>query len=251
MGTDYFLGQGKVYIAKRDANGNAQAQRWIGDVSAAKLTLKTSKAEHKESYSGQRALAKSITVGKEASIDLTVMQFNKENLALALSGKPVTIAQGSVTSEALPSGLVAGDRVTLGFPKVSAVTLTDSSATPATIAPAKYQIDADFGAITLLDVAGITQPIKAAYTHAAVESVSMFTAPQSEVFIRYEGMNLAENNAPFIIELYKVNTEPLKDLSLITDKIADMNINCNVLIDSNKPVDGDLGQFGRIIKVTT
>ncbi len=251
MATDYFLGQGKVYIAKRDANGNVLAQRWLGDVSAAKLTLKVNKSEHKESYSGQRALAKSIVVGKESSVDLTVMELSKENLALSLFGKTISTAQGSVSGETLPTGLVAGDRVTLAFPKVSAVTLTDSSATPATITPAKYQIDPDFGAITLLDVAGITQPIKAAYTHAAVESVPMFTAPQPEVFIRYEGVNLAEDNAPFIVELYKVNTEPLKDLALITDKIADVNINCSVLIDRTKSADGDLGQFGRIIKVTT
>ncbi len=248
MATDYFLGQGKVYIAKRDANGNPQAQRWLGDVSAAKLTLKVSKAEQKESYSGQRALAKSIVVGKEASVDLTVMELNKDNLALALFGKAVSTAQGSVSGESLPNGLIAGDRVTLAYPKVSAVTLTDSSATPVTVAPTKYQLDTDFGAITLLDVAGVTQPIKAAYTHAAIESMPMFSAPQPEVFIRYEGVNLAEGNAPFVVELYKVNTEPLKDLALITDKFADMNINCSVLIDRNKAADGDLGQFGRIIK---
>jgi len=47
--TQYFLGQGKVYIASRDAAGKPKAQRWLGDVSAAKLGLKVTKAEQKES----------------------------------------------------------------------------------------------------------------------------------------------------------------------------------------------------------
>jgi hypothetical protein len=78
----------------------------------------------------------------------------------------------------------------------------------------------------------VTQPLKVAYTHAPLESVSMFTAQQSEVFIRYEGINLAEGGTPIVVELYKVNPEPLKDLALITDKFADMAISSAVLIDS-------------------
>lgn len=248
--TQYFLGQGKVYIASRDAAGKPKAQRWLGDVSAAKLGLKVTKAEQKESYSGQRSTVKSIVIGKEATLDLTLLEISKENLSLALSGKSTILASGSVTGEALPLELVAGDRVSLKYPKVSTVVITDSAATPATLDSAKYDVDADFGTITFKDITGVTQPLKAAYTHAALASVSMFTKQLEDVFIRYEGINLGEDGVPVVLELYKVNPEPLKDFALITDKFADMAISSSVLIDSSKPADGELGQFGRIIQVT-
>lgn len=249
--TQYFLGQGKVFIASRDSAGKPQAQRWLGDVSAAKFGLKSTTADHKESYSGQRSLAKKIVTGKDATIDLTLMEISQDNLALALYGKPTSIATGSITGEQLPPDLIVGDRVSLKYLKVSTVVITDSTpVTPLTVGALKYDLDAEFGAITFKDVSALVQPFKVAYTHAALDNVSVFTAPQPEVFLRYEGINLAEGNAPIVLELYKVNTEPLKDLSLITDKIADMNITAAVLIDSTKPVDDEFGQFGRILQVT-
>lgn len=248
MATNYLLGQGKVYFAKRDANGNPLALRWLGDVSAAKLGLKTTNAEQKESYSGQRGTVKRIVVGKEATFECTMMEISNDNLAANLSGKVTSTPSGSVTGEPLPT-VVAGARVALDFPKVSALVITDSAATPVTLADTKYKLDPDFGAIDFKDVTGATQPFKAAYTHAAVDSVAMFNAQQEDVFVRYEGINLAEGGAPIIIELYKVNAEPLKELALITDKFAEMQITAAVLIDGTKPVSDDMGQFGRIIQL--
>jgi hypothetical protein len=247
--SNYYLGQGKLYLAARTAGGQAKALRWLGDVSDAKLSLKVDNVKHKESYTGQRLDAKNLVIGKEASFVFTLMELSKDNLAIALYGKSSTIASGSVTAEPLPADLVAGDRVALKYPKVSTVVITDSAAMPVTLDPAKYEVDANYGAITLKDVAGVTQPLKVAYTHAALENVSVFTAAQSEVFIRYEGINLAEDGAPVVVELYKVSTEPLKELALITTKFAETTINSTVLLDNARPMDDELGQFGRILQV--
>ncbi|MBY0572050.1 MAG: hypothetical protein K2P84_00080 [Undibacterium sp.] len=247
--SDYFLGQGKMYIAARDASGNPLAQRWMGDVSAAKVSLKVKKVQQQESFTGQRSIVKSISLDKDANIDLTLLEISAENLALALFGKSVTIGSSSVTGEAMPVDLISGDRISLKYPQVTSVVVTDSSATPVVMNASKYMIDAAYGAIVLTDVTGFTQPFKVAYTHAAIENVSIFSAVQSEVFLRYEGINLAENGAPIIVELYRVSTEPLKDLPLITEKISDMNLSAAVMIDVSKPASDEMGQFGRIMKV--
>ncbi|NDP58004.1 MAG: hypothetical protein GZ090_01415 [Oxalobacteraceae bacterium] len=248
--SNYYLGQGKLYIAARSAAGLPMPLRWLGDVSDAKLALKVDNVEHKESYTGQRLTAKKIVTGKEASFDFTLMELSKDNLSLALYGKASTIASGSVTAEVLPADLVADDRVALKYPKVSTVVITDSTpTTPLTLDPSKYTVDADYGTITLLDVTAVVQPLNVAYTHAALENVSIFTASQSEVFLRYEGINLAEDGAPVIVELYKVSTEPLKELALITTKFAETAIASTVLLDSARPVDDEIGQFGRILQV--
>ncbi|MGB7480153.1 MAG: hypothetical protein WA924_07500, partial [Burkholderiaceae bacterium] len=214
--SNYFLGQGRLDIAARTAAGLPKALRWLGDVSEAKLSLTVESVKHKESHTGQRMLAKNIPIGKEAVFDFTPMELSRENLAMTLSGTSTTVAQGTVTAEALPDGLVAGDKVALKYPQVSDVVITDSSVTPATVDSSKYEVNATYGTITIKDVAGLTQPLKVAYTHEAVDSVSVFTAAQSEIFVRYEGINLAEGGAPIIVELYKVATEPLKELALIT-----------------------------------
>ncbi|MFZ2999827.1 MAG: hypothetical protein WA071_05840 [Undibacterium umbellatum] len=247
----YFLGQGKVFIAQRDAAGNPKAMRWLGDVDDAKISLKTGKIERKESWSGERGKALSISVDKEASIDLTLMEFSKENLSFALFGKTTSTASGSVTGEQLTSGLLVGDRIPLKNPNVSAVVITDSAATPATVNPSKYEVDPKYGAITIKDVAGLTQPLIAAYSHGAVDSVAIFASTPDDLFLRYEGINLAQGGAPIVVELYRVKSEPLKELSLITDKQGDMKVNAEVLIDSTKPADGAMGRFGRIIQVST
>jgi len=250
--TRYLLGQGKWYTAKRDAAGNPKALRWLLDTSAAKIALKTSTVKQTESYSGQRGTVKNITVAKDCTIELTLQELSKENLSLALFGKAQTVASGSVTGEVLPADLVAGDRVALKFPKVSNLVLTDSATPPAPIDAAKYKLDPAYGAIVLNDITGITQPIKAAYKHDPVEQVSIFSSIPEDIFLRYEGINLAEDGAPIIVELYRVKTEPLKELALISDnKVADMNISGSVLIDTTKSPEDDLGQFGRIVQTQT
>ncbi|MFZ6655664.1 hypothetical protein [Undibacterium sp. TJN19] len=248
MPTTYLLGQGKVYIAKRDAFGNPKALRWLGDVSAAKLALKVTNAEQKESYSGQRGTVKRVQVGKEATIELTMMEINTDNLALNVSGVVTNTPSGSVTGEALPV-VVAGNRVAFKNPGVTSVVITDSASTPVTLATTKYKVDPAFGAVDFKDVTGATQPFLAAYSHGAVDSVAMFNAQQEDDFLRYEGINLAENGAPIIVELYKVNSEPLKELALITDKFAEMQITAAVLIDGAKTPSDELGQFGRILQI--
>ena len=86
---------------------------------------------------------------KSATVNLTIEEFTKENLALALYGNHVTGAGGSVTDEPLGGPMpVVGDRYFLAHPKVAAVVLVDSAATPATLtAGTHYTVDTDFGAL--------------------------------------------------------------------------------------------------------
>ncbi|UCM30546.1 hypothetical protein LE197_11895 [Pseudomonas sp. PS1(2021)] len=69
--------------------------------------------------------------------------------------------------------------------------------------------------------------------------------------LRYEGINLAEDGAPIIVEIYKLSPGLLQELSLITDgnDVAGMPVSFSALLDTSKPANGPLGQFGRIIQV--
>lgn len=54
----YFYGQGEIDAAPI-VNGVLGKWRWIQDVSAMSIQLAVEKVEHKESYSGQKALVRS------------------------------------------------------------------------------------------------------------------------------------------------------------------------------------------------
>ena len=149
--------QGRVFLGKRDIDGLPIEVRSPGNVAELKLSLKTDVLEHYESQTGQRSLDHRMVKQKSAAVNLTIEEFTKENLALALYGNHITGTTGSVTAETIGGATpVVGDRYFFAHPKVSAVVVTDSAGTPATlVAGTHYTVDTDFGALQFLDTTGL------------------------------------------------------------------------------------------------
>lgn len=247
---NYYYGQGRISVANRDPSTGALGPwRWVGDVSALSFKMAVQKVQHNESYSGAVAETVNFPTKKTATLDMTLNQIDSDNLSLALFGTKQTIPTGTASAENLGT-LVAGQVFYLANPGVSALVITDSTGTPKTLVEGTdYTLDdANFGRCTLVDVGTFTMPLKAAYSYTARTAVGMFTARQPSVALRYEGINLAEGNAPVLVDLYKVNTDPLADLALITtgNDVAGMQVSGGVLLDTTKPASGALGQFGSI-----
>ena len=243
--------QGRVYLGKRDLNGNPIEVRSPGNVADLKLSLKTEVLEHYESQSGQRSLDHRMIKSKSATIMLAIEEFTKENLALALYGTHVATASGTVTDEPIGGATpVVGDRYFLAHPKVSTLVVKDSAGTPATLTlGTHYTADTDFGALQFLDTTGLTAPFKASYAFGDVSEIGIFTQPLPERFLRLEGMNTAQGNAPVLVELYRVAFDPLKELALISNEYNKFELEGSLLADSTKPYDAVLGQFGRIVQI--
>ena len=70
----------------------------------------------------------------------------------------------------------------------------------------------------------------------------------AQLWLRFDGVNTADGNKRVIVDLYKVSINPTKDLSLIGTDIQQFELTGMVLADISKDVDGDLGQFGRIVQ---
>lgn len=242
--------QGRVFLGKRDAAGNPIELRTPGNVAELKLSLKTDVLEHYESQSGQRSLDHRMIKQKSATVTLTIEEFTKENLALALYGNYTTGATGTVTDEPLPTVVAVGDRYPLAHPLVSTLVVKDSAATPATLTlDTHYTADPEFGAIQFLDLAAFVQPFKASYSYGAVTEIGIFTQPLPERFLRLEGLNTAQGNAKTLVELYRIAFDPLKELSLISNEYNKFEMEGSLLADPTKPLDATLGQFGRIVQV--
>lgn len=250
----YLYGQGRVSLALRDATTGVPGRFfYIGDVSALTSKLTTEKAKHVESNSGQKGTVRSFPVGKGCTLDMTWHQFDTDNLAIVLQGTSQSTVAGTVTAEVIEGTLAAGDVFYLKNPGVSNVVIKDSTGTPIVLVlDTDYAIeDAAFGRCRLLNVGTFVQPFKADYSYAARKAVGMFTTGQKEYALRYEGVNLAEGNAPIMADYYKIAPDVLAELALITSgtDVAGMPVTCEVLRDTSKPNSGALGQYGHITQV--
>lgn len=243
--------QGRVFLGKRDTLGQPIEVRSPGNVAELKLSLKTDVVEHYESQTGQRSLDHRLIKQKSATVNLTIEEFTKENLALALYGNHITGNAGSVTAEPIGGSTpLIGDRYFLAHPKVSSLTLLDSAVSPATLtADTHYTADVDFGAIQFLDISSFTPPFKANYTYGITTEIGIFTQALPERYLRLEGINTAQGNAKVLVELYRVAFDPLKEISFISDEYNKFELEGSLLTDSTKPYDAVLGQFGRIVQL--
>lgn len=254
MATEYyFYGQGKLWSRRLDQS-NAK-WRWWGDVSACELALEVEQLEHRESYSGQKGLTRRFPTAKGLTVNATLHKLDTLGLQELLWGAASTIASGAVVNEPLGT-VAAGDTLKLEFPGVSSLVVTDSAGSPATIAGTHYVLDPAFGSVefnTLPTSPAPTQPLKASYSHAVAQQVNIFTQAQPIIQFRYEGVNLAEGNAPVIVELYKLSTDPLQQLALINNdtSLAGVPLTAGVLLDTSKSATGSLGQFGRILQLAS
>ena len=243
--------QGRVFLGKRDAAGLPIEVRSPGNVAELKLSLKTDVLEHYESQSGQRSLDHRMVKQKSATVNLTIEEFTKENLALALYGTHVVGIPGTVTAEPVGGATpTVGDRYFLAHPKVSNLVVTDSAGTPATLtAGTHYTADLDFGAVQFLDTTGLTAPFKANYGYGTATEIGIFTQSVPERYLRLEGLNTAQGNAKVLVELYRVAFDPLKEIAFISDEYNKFELEGALLADASKPFDAVLGQFGRIVQL--
>lgn len=242
----YFSLQGKVYIGSRLSDGKPGAMHWVNDAGLLNISASVSEETKKESYSGNRLTAATISTGTEVTFNLTLNHATGRNLALGLYGEERTVASGSITDEPIPA-VVDGESVVLDRGDISNLVITDSAGTPATLtADTDYVIDsADGGVIRFINVAGFTQPFSADYDNGASLDVTMFTKTAPERYLMLDGLNTVTNDR-VRVRLYKCKFNPVSQFDLINSTFGELALTGSVLFDSLSEPDAALGGFGRI-----
>lgn len=246
-----YFGQGRVFSRPVGTTG---PWRWWGDMSALNFGGTTEKVKHQESFSGQKGTLADFAIGGDRTLSGTLHQLDQEALVQLLNGRVSTTAGGTVTGEPLPADLVVGDYIKLDKPyNVSSLVITDGTpTTPKTLPTSAYELSATHGSLEILNLPNdVVQPFKAAYTYAGAKEVALFADTPKQLQLRYEGINLANGGAPVIVEFYKVSTELLQELALITsgNSVAGIAFNAAILMDPSKPASGTLGQYGRFVEI--
>lgn len=251
MEDSYFYGQGEVEVAKISAAGVQGPWIWLGDVSTMDGALSQTAITHRESFSGMKAKVREFHTELGIDWNLTLHRLNTKNVAMFTLGKETPLPAGTVTAEAFPTPLVAGNVVQLDHMNVTNLVLTDSlTPTPATLVRGvhyDYDVYGDVKILSLPAAPAPTMPLKAAYSHGAVEQVAFLAGERETYALRYKGINLAENGERCIVEMYRTSAGLLQQLQMITsgNQLASAPVTFSTLLDASKPKSGPLGQYGR------
>jgi hypothetical protein len=244
--TQYFSFQGIVTLGT--AGENAIEEYEVGNCPNLSIELAVETIEHTESWSGQRMTDLRLTKAKKASVKMTLESFDLDNLALGLYGTPATRAAGTVTAEELGT-VQAGKVYPLANPmSVSNVVISDGA--DQTVDPSKYEVDTTFGVIKVLDTTGTTMPWTVSYDYGAAKNLVMFLTNPPARKLRLRGINTAQSNVPVLIELYRVQFDPIKDLALIQDDLGSLVFEGSALADPTKASDPAFGMFGRVMMLS-
>lgn len=239
-----FSFQGKIWLATRNAQGKYEKQRFVGNAPSLQLQMQTETSQKMDSYTGNRLQIGELSRGKTATLNITLDEWTPENLVLAFYGDQVSIAGDTVTDEALPEGIEAGEVVRLDYGFISDLVL-EADATPLEEGT-DYRIESESAGLVefLTAQAG---PVSADYEHAAASAVTMFTGAPPERWLLLDGIN-TENDERVIVELFRVKFQPVGDLNLIVDEYGSLPLTGNVLFDALNADDANLGGFGRSIQ---
>lgn len=239
--------QGPIYLGD-NVDGKPRNLKWVGDHSGIEFSIETENEERKENYSGDRAISVVLKKGSKVKPVLTLRYMTPENILLGVHGKLNKVAAGTVTAEALPSNIVKDEIIILDKGNVSNLVLTDSkAATPTTLVEGQhYTLESAYsGLIKCNDVTSLTQPIKAAYSHGGLTSVSMLNAAPPVRYLYMEAINTVDGRRARV-HFYKIQFDPLSNLKLTSDALDEFAINGSTLIDVVNQRDDTLGGYGRI-----
>jgi len=228
----YFRGQGKLFIASRDAVGAPTGLLFLGDLSSAELSPNMERDETIENVTGSNAVGSSYLKRAQYNISIAMRSIRHDHLAQALHGTDTAKAAAAVTDE--PHSGYHDKFIKLEHTNVSAVVVTDSTGvtTYTEGAANDYILHADEGMIEILSTGSISdaEALLVDYDYAGQHHIAI--APHNqEKYLVFAGKNSADNDKMTRCEMYKVKLDP-GALSLITDSTADMSISGTLLLDS-------------------
>lgn len=237
----YYSGQGRLGIGDRDpTSGEFSNVIFVGNVTSLTLDIATTKFEHKESMSGDRAIDLTIIQEKNATFKFTGESLNLNLLAVGLYGAASKNAGATVAAEVhkAKKNAAGGDNaaIPLKYPNVSSVVVKHGAPTySATLVEGTdYAVDEGFGTVYILASGSTVQDgdnVQIAYTYGAFDQIDAFTQGEApERYLRFEGLNTVDGSKR-LIEIPRAALDPLTGLEFINEELGSGEFNGNILPD--------------------
>ena len=253
VATHYYQGQGVVMMGEYDANGKVTGLETLGNCTSLQISPEITKAEHKESWSGMRAV--DITWVTETKLSGTIQceEWGTATLRKVLQGATTAVATGTATGETLLA--YPGKIGTLAHMGVSALTLVAGSTNLVPWADGladgewDYKLYADGGSVefaktpvstTLTE--GVT--VTAGYTYKAQTMIGAMAETGKRRYLRFEGLNTVRGMEPLLLECWQCEIDPPDNLDFLTeqeDSVASYQLNFTLFLDPKRSKES--GQF--------
>ena len=161
----------------------------------------------------------------------------QDKLGVVVTG----ITVGTTTVITATHNLAVGDMVSFsGFTGADAADINGKTATVTAVTGTTaftVDLDTDGGTITT-DAASMAvwdgMEALVSYSYEKQTQVEALTEGSNELYMRFEGLNTAESNEPVVVEVFKFSTDPLKELSMISDGIQQFVLEGSVLADASR-----------------
>lgn len=239
-----FSRQGAIYLAETLGDGKRGDARWIGDTGTVSVSINEEQETRKENYTGQRGTSVVVRTGLEMTIEMNIRYADAENLALGLHGKTKSVDAGSVTDEVFPQ-TSNGRLIALEHGSISDLVINDSQGQALT-ENTHYRIRSDKGGmVEIIDLASFKQPLKANYRYGGSKNLSILTQKPKPVYLLMDCINTVDESRERL-HLYKVEFQPLSNLSLIDESLGEITLTGKCLLDTVYQKDPELGGYGRI-----
>ncbi|MBK8468088.1 MAG: hypothetical protein IPL32_19925 [Chloracidobacterium sp.] len=252
--TDFYFGHGKGALGTRNTTTGVPVTFDIPllEIDELSLTVANEKVEHisKRLSLSSKDLSVVKMMGMSGKIVTSV--HTPDLIKLGTYGTKATIAGGSSAATSYAAGVAVGDILAhpSGKTRLSSIVLTDSTGSPQTLTlGTHYEIwDAAAGLIKILSLSTPTmvQPIKIAATEAAGVSVALMNQRIYERCLVFSGINIADEDKPCIVNLYKIQIEPFANWNLLSsgNEVNKFEFNFECLKDTLRATDASLGQYG-------
>lgn len=251
MARRYYLGKGKVKLYNKNANGTPGKLLFFSNAPELKLSISVEEKEHTESFSGTNAVDNRVVIKTSAEGSVTMDELSEDTYGLLVKGTKRTLVSGTVSNHNIPSTMANGDEYKLPGTGLTAVTVMDTAGTPVAVPAGKYSIDVKNGTFTVIDKSGTvtTSGWNVSFTYAAITYVTIIDNLDKELYLSFEGVNLADNSN-VLLEIPKARFQPASDIDFIGDDYGKFPMKFTPLPDEALAAIAnwdDIGTYGRLV----
>jgi hypothetical protein len=238
-----YLGSGKIY-ARVAGTAASAGLIYMGNASKLDITVKDKKVTLQDFSKPGGGVYASVSRIEAATLNVTLNDLNKANIARAIFGTDSAITGATVADEVVTAYLDA--LVPLAHPNPTALTVKDgATGLISYVAGADYEVRA--GGIFIMTGGAIvaSESLKVSYTYASYSKVEAMTGGAPVLELHFEGLNEANSGKPVIVDIYRAQLSPAKALTLLGDKFSDLTVDAEMLVDTSKTGTG-ISQFFRV-----
>ena len=233
--SDYFVGHGKVYAAQRDVDGDPTGFLDLGNCPSFVLTPGN---RGLRDVTNPEVLPGMFPAGVTGSIRLVLDELNANNLSQAFYGSNIAVTENSVVGETVKA--YTGKFCPTQYINISSVTVSGK------VEGTDYTVDPAGGLHVIQVGTSEGESWSVSYDYSDQNVSAAFSLAPELLWIRFNGINIAEDNAPVVVDVYKVRFVPVDDVQLIGDTFLSMTLNGKIQYDSTKDGTTLWGNYFRI-----